>query len=171
MIEAMATRMAEGIKRKAPEHPASVAVLKHSLAVLINTVSILVLSICVGIGTGRLREVVVVLVSFALLRMVSGGIHLKSGTWCVIVTTLSVTVLAHIDLIPAVVPWITTISLVLAAIFAPTDLRRQSRIPERFYPLLKVVSVVMIASNFFLASSTIAISFLLQTLLLIPRRG
>lgn len=170
MIDIMATKMAEGIKKRSPEHPASVAVLKHSLAVLINTFSILFLNIGIGFVTGRLREVIIVLISFALLRMISGGVHLKSGTWCVTITTLGVTALAHINLLPEVVPWITVASLVIAAIFAPTDLRRQSRIPVRYYPFLKLISVSMIACNFYLSSSAIAVSFLIQTLTLIPRR-
>ncbi|NOU80601.1 accessory regulator AgrB [Paenibacillus sp. LMG 31459] len=168
MIDAMAGRMAAGIKKRSPEHPASLEVLKHSLAILINTFSIMVLSLVIGLVTRRVSEVIVVLVAFALLRMVSGGLHLKSGTWCVIVTTLGVSVLSQVALIPVIVAWITTISLVLAAIFSPTDLRKQSRISVRFYPLLKVISVVMVASNYFFSSSTIAVSFLLQTLLLIP---
>lgn len=79
MIEWMAGRMAEGIKKRAPDHPASVAVMRHALAVLINTISILLLSIAIGAATGKLLEVLVVLISFAALRMVSGVSILNQG--------------------------------------------------------------------------------------------
>lgn len=170
MIDAMATRMAKGIKRRAPDHPASVAVLKHSLAILINTVSIFVISLGIGAMTGRLKEAVIVLISFALLRMASGGIHLKSGTWCVIVTTGGVTLLSHISFAAEWIKWVTAAALVLVAMLAPTDIHKQSRIPRKYYPLLKMISVLVVSCNFLIASPTVAVSFLTQALTLIPRR-
>lgn len=170
MIDAIAGRMAEGIKRRAPDHPASIGVLKHALAVLINTVAILVISVAIGLITGRLIEVAIVLVSFAVLRMVSGGLHLKSGTWCVVVTTTGVTLLSLMHVEKGWVMLITLLSMALASIFAPSDIHRQSRIPRKYYPLLKIISVLLISINLVIGSETIAVSFLAQTILLIPRK-
>lgn len=171
MIEWMAGRMAEGIKRRAPDHPASVAVLRHALAVLINTISILLLSLAIGAATGKLLEVLIVLISFASLRMVSGGIHLESGTWCVIVTTVGATMISHIEMSRGWMIGLTIAAIILAGMFAPTDIQKQSRIPQEHYPKLKVISMLIIASNLIIGSSIVTASFLVQTVLLIPGRG
>lgn len=171
MIEILADRMARGIKKRAPEHPASVAVLRHSLAILINTISILVLTLAVGLISEHLFETLTVLIAFAALRMVSGGLHLKSGVWCVVVTTGIVFLVSHIEITLGATWIITTLSLILAAIFAPTDIHKQSRIPRKYYPLLKMCSIVLISGNLFFGSAVVAGSFLVQTLLLIPWKG
>ncbi|NQX43782.1 accessory gene regulator B family protein [Paenibacillus tritici] len=168
MIEQMAVKLARGIKQRSPEHPATVAVLTHSLAILINTFSILALTMVLGILTDHLHETFVVLVSFAALRMVSGGMHLRSGTFCVIVTTVMVLIVSHVEI---TVNWtwgVTAISFLIAARFAPTDIQKQSRIPRKYYPVLKILSIILISMNFLLGSSVVAASFLVQTLLLIP---
>ncbi|KHL95425.1 hypothetical protein QW71_11915 [Paenibacillus sp. IHB B 3415] len=171
MIELMADKMARGIKQRAPEHPATLAVLKHSLAILINTFSILVLTLVLGIVTEHLYETLAVLISFAALRMVSGGLHLRSGTWCVIVTTAMVLLVSHVEMTGSLTWKITALSFILAAAFAPTDIQKQSRIPQKYYPVLKVLSMILVSVNFFLGSPVVAASFLVQTLLLIPWKG
>ncbi|MEK3685789.1 accessory gene regulator ArgB-like protein [Paenibacillus sp. FSL R10-2736] len=171
MIELMADKMARGIKKRAPEHPATLAVLKHSLAILINTFSILVLTLVLGIVTEHIYETLAVLISFAALRMVSGGLHLRSGTWCVIVTTAMVLLVSHVGMTASLTWKITALSFILAAVFAPTDIQKQSRIPRKYYPVLKVLSMILVSVNFFLGSPVVAASFLVQTLLLIPWKG
>lgn len=171
MIELMADKMARGIKQRAPEHPATLAVLKHSLAILINTFSILVLTLVLGIVTEHLYETLAVLISFSALRMVSGGLHLRSGTWCVIVTTAMVLLVSHVGMTASLTWKITALSFILATAFAPTDIQKQSRIPRKYYPVLKVLSMILVSVNFFLGSPVVAASFLVQTLLLIPWKG
>lgn len=169
MIELLAGRMAEGIKRRAPDHPASVAVLKHSLAILINTISIIVLTLGIAILNDRLKETIIVMSSFALLRMVSGGLHLKSGTMCVVVSTLLIVGLSMMGFSEITTLIINITSLILAILFAPTDIQKQSRIPKKYYPVLKLLSVLMISINFWIASSYVAVAFFAQALLLFPR--
>lgn len=171
MIEQMADKMAREIKLRSPEHPATVAVLRHSLAILINTFSILVLTTVLGILTNHLNETFVVLASFAALRMVSGGRHLRSGTWCVIVTTAMVVLVSHVEMTANWTWGVTAISFFLAARFAPTDIQKQSRIPRKYYPVLKILSIILISVNFLLGSPVAAAGFLVQAMLLIPWKG
>lgn len=169
MIELIAGRMAEGIKQRAPEHPVSIAVLKHSLAVLINTFSIITLTVVIALITNKLSETIIVMISFALLRMVSGGMHLKSGTLCVVVSTALIVGLSFMGFSDKTTLFINIMSLILAILFAPTDIQKQSRIPKKYYPVLKLLSISMISINFLLASSYVAVAFFAQALLLIPR--
>lgn len=170
MIESLAARMAEGIKRRAPDHPASVAVLKHSLAILINSLAIISFSLIAGVITGHIKETVTILIAFALLRMVSGGLHLKSGSMCVLVTTSLFVLLSLVKISDGLGIVLNSISLILVILFAPTDIKKQSRIPEKYYPLLKFLSAAMIISSFWIDFSTITACFFVQSLMLIPRR-
>lgn len=170
MIDMMAERMALGIKRRAPDHPASIAVLKHSLAILINTTAILALTITIGFWTERLSETLVIMVSFAVLRMVSGGAHLKSGDWCVVVSTILIVGLSLLTISDYIVVALNIVSLGMVLAFAPTDIHKQSRIPQKYYPLLKLISTALIICSFFLASSAVAVGFFAQSILLISRK-
>lgn len=82
----MTFKLANQIKRTVPDHPASIPVLKYVLALIINASMIIVLTLLASFFTGRTAEAVTILVAFALLRQMSGGIHLKTGMACVVVT-------------------------------------------------------------------------------------
>lgn len=170
MIDQISLKMAVAVKNRAPEHPASLAVLKHALAVLINTFSIIVLSVLVGMLTGHTKEIVIIMVSFASLRMLSGGFHLKTGDMCVIVTTSIFVGLSYVNANHLLTIIFTVVSVLLALLFAPSGIANQSRIPKKYYPLLKVASVILISLNFVVGSSVIAVCFLTQSLTLIPRK-
>lgn len=170
MIEVMALRMAEGIKRNIPDHKASVAVLKYSLSILLNTVFIIIGTLLLSIVTGRTKEALILLVAFALIRQVSGGVHLKSGMQCVLATTAAFTFLSlfHLDILYIQVFNVLTVLLYL--IFAPSRIREQNRIPKRYYPALKVLSVLIVSSSFLFQSTTLTLCFLVQGLTLITRK-
>ncbi|MEK3718899.1 accessory gene regulator ArgB-like protein [Paenibacillus sp. FSL R7-0333] len=172
MIESLASRMATGIKHQVPEHPASFAVLKFAIAVILNVLFIVALTLAISLLTGRTNEVVQILVSFALLRQVSGGAHMKSGTACVLFTTALFTILSFIDVNSTVVLLFNGASLLIVLWLAPTGIERQTRIPRNHWPKLKFIAVLLVAANFAIGSPVIAASFLAQSVsLIISRRG
>lgn len=164
MIEDWAGRLAANIKRSVPEHPASYAVLKYALSVILNVVSIVSITLLVSMLTGRTKEAVLILISFALLRQASGGVHIKSGTLCVLVTTALFTLISYIRLADLYAAAITAVSLVIILWLAPIDIDRQTRIPKRHWSKLKVVAALFVMSNFFIGSSVVALSYLAQSL-------
>jgi len=170
MIEAMAGALAARVKRVVPEHPASEAVMKYSLTLIINGTSIIGLSLLISLVTGRFYEALTVLIAFALLRQMSGGIHLKSGTVCMVVSTVGVTLLSYASFSTEYVYGFTAVAALLALIYAPSRIEKQSRINPKYYPLLRVYSVLLISINFLIGSPVIAASFFLQGLTLI-RKG
>ncbi len=169
MIDALACKMAHRIKSVVPEHPASVARLSYSLTFMLNAGFIILLSLLVSLLTGNTIEALAVLVSFAVLRQVSGGLHLKSGTLCVIASVVGVTLLSYTNIHHSLAtPIITGISLVLVLFYAPSGIEKQTRIPPKYYPFLKALSITFVASNFLIASSVVAVTFFIQSLTLIP---
>ncbi|MGW8956226.1 accessory gene regulator ArgB-like protein [Paenibacillus sp. NPDC055715] len=170
MIETMAFKLANQIKRTVPDHPASIPVLKYALALIINASMIIVLTLLASFFTGRTAEAVMILVAFALLRQMSGGIHLKTGMACVVVTSVAFTAISCISLHSWWTNLFTGLSLLLVLCFAPSRIEKQSRIPSRFYPLLRLLSSLLVCTNFVIGSSVVAVAFLIQSLTLIRGR-
>ncbi|NEU25285.1 accessory gene regulator ArgB-like protein [Paenibacillus ottowii] len=170
MIETVALKLANQIKRTVPDHPASVPVLKYALALILNATMIIVLTLFASFFTGRMVEAVTILIAFALLRQVSGGIHLKTGMACVVVTSVAFTYISCISLNNGWTNLFTGIALILVLCFAPSRIEKQSRIPVRFYPLLRLLSSLLVCTNFVIGSSVVAVAFLLQSLTLIRGR-
>ncbi|MGG4555126.1 MULTISPECIES: accessory gene regulator ArgB-like protein [Paenibacillus] len=170
MINMMANRIAVQIKRTAPDHPASIAVLRYSIALLLNAVLIITLTLLLSAFTGRTHEVLIILVSFALLRQVSGGIHLNSGMKCVLATTALFTMLSLIELSAFYMVILNVIAAMLCLLFAPSRIQQQTRIPVQYYPLLKWISVLIVCSNFLIMSPVLSLSFAAQSMLLIKLR-
>lgn len=167
MIENISQRLAVGLKNRVPNHPASAAVFRFTIAVLINTIAIITLTLFIGLWTGRFKEVCIILTSFALLRLVSGGIHLKSGDKCVVVTTALFTTISLIDISEWAVFFLNALSILLAYLFAPSRIEKQSKLDPKHYPKLKFLSIIIIATNFLFLSSILAVTFFVQCLTLI----
>ncbi|MCC3374907.1 accessory gene regulator ArgB-like protein [Cohnella sp. REN36] len=170
MIHALAHRFAVGIKKAAPHHPSSVEVIRYSLEAILNAFFIFVLTLGIALFTGKVGQVALVLLGFGVLRQLSGGIHLKSGMVCVIVTPAVFTLFSFSDFNRPTLVAMTVIGMALAAVFAPSRIERQTRIPPRFFPLLKLGSVLLVGANLLIGSSALASAFLLQCLTLIRGR-
>lgn len=170
MIEHLAHLIANKIKKEVPNHHASMEVLEFSLSIIINALMIILCTLLFSFLTGRVIEAVVALIAFPLLRQLSGGFHLKTGMGCVIFTTFLMTVLSFSDFSNSIIRVFGLISILLALIYAPSGIENQSRIPEKYYPLLKVSSMIIIGMNFFILSPVISSTFLVQTLTLIKLR-
>lgn len=170
MLESMSGKLALTIKNIVPEHPASYAVLKFAISVVLNVVFIIALTLVVSLLTGRTSEALQILISFALLRQVSGGAHLRSGTACILFTATLFTVLSFVEVSPLYVMLMNAASLLVVLWLAPIGIERQTRIPKRHWHKLKIVALLLVASNFVVGSPVIAASFLAQSLSLIIAR-
>jgi len=170
MLELWSGKLATGIKNIVPEHPASYAVLKFAIAVVLNVVFIISLTLLVSLLTHRTGEAVQILVSFALLRQVSGGAHLKSGIACVLFTTALFTLLSLVSVSPALVLLMNVISLFIVLWLAPIGIERQTRIPRKHWPKLKIIAAALVAVNMVIGSPVIAAGFIAQSVSLIAAR-
>jgi accessory gene regulator B len=167
MLEQLSGWIAERIKEIVPEHPASYAVLKFAIAVVLNVVFVVGFTLLVSLITGNAAEAGWILISFALLRQVSGGVHLKSGLGCVLFTTAMFTVISYVQAGPFWVQFMNGLSLLLVVLFAPSGIDKQTRIPEKHWPKLKFIAAVLVIGNIFIASPVIAASFTAQAVSLV----
>jgi accessory gene regulator B len=172
MIEWVAGKLAFSIKQVNQEETSSVDVMKFSLILVLNAFTIIVFSLIIGGFTGKLAETAVTLFSFALFKFFSGGIHLKSSDTCALVSITAMSLLPHIPIYHHWIIWLTSISLVIVFFFAPANMHKKARISKQYYPLLKWISLLIVASNFIFESDVLAKVFILQSIMIISfKRG
>ncbi|WP_420800401.1 accessory gene regulator ArgB-like protein [Paenibacillus piscarius] len=167
-MNSLANRIAVSIKEANPEETHSVEVMEYSLGIILNTLLIIVCTAIIGLFLGHFAECTAFLFCFCILRLSSGGFHLKTALACNIVTTLLSTILPTFVTLSTSALWIANIlSLIIIITFAPNP-DKNARIPASIYPLLKLVSIAIVLSNFFLHSAVIGLAFLIQSLTVIP---
>lgn len=167
MIESLSNRWAINLKKQIPDHPASVEVLAYAFNFMINIILTLAVSLTSALLLGHFWETVIVLSSFAILRMVSGGYHFRSAGACILFTVVGSNLLPYLYLDAQFTLLINILTLVLILSFAPSRIEHQSRIPKKYFPLLKAISSGLVSINFFLASSLIAATFFVQGITLL----
>ncbi|OUM97439.1 MAG: hypothetical protein BAA02_06215 [Paenibacillaceae bacterium ZCTH02-B3] len=175
MIETLSRRMAVRMKEIHPGHPISTEVLAFALGSIINIFGTIVLSLALAAVLGQMKETALAMLAFAALRAISGGRHLKTSVSCMLVTSAGANL---IPLAATCIPFtkysiilMTATSMALAAVFATRKIERQTRIPKKYFPHLRVLSVLLIATNFIFLNPIIAISHFIQSVLLIRWGG
>lgn len=173
MVERLSLRLANWLKSELPDHPYSVARLQFGFHLFLNTIFTLLAASILGLIIGSFRETMLVLFAFGLLRMISGGYHFKSPVVCIVGTAAVSVVLPLIELSFFYITIINMTNLVLTITFSPSRIEEQTRIPTKYFPLLKIGSSALVASNFLFQSQLLAITWLVQVLSLIrlPRKG
>lgn len=172
MIETLALRIAERLKRIEPDKTVSVSVMKFSLEVLLNTIITFLLIGFVSLVTGTFGETMIGMGAFMILRFFSGGFHLSKAIHCSLLSTFLISLAPHIPLSNISILIAGGTSLILILIYAPSNIEGHARIPKKYHPILKYISALLVLSNFAYWSSTIAWVFLIQavTTIQIKRR-
>lgn len=163
-------KIALKIKQANPEETSSIEVMQYSLNIILNSLVIVTISLLIGWLTGRFAGTAVALFGFAFLRFVSGGKHLTTAAACNIFSISLCVSIPHLTFIIEDHLWIINIlSLIIVLIFAPNP-DANVQIPLRWYPLMKVISSLIVLSNFFILSSVLGLAFLAQSLTVISQQ-
>lgn len=169
LIENIAADMARQIKNIVPDHPKSYEVIKHGISIFINTVSIIILTVLISFFSGHLYEVIITMVGFLVLRMFSGGYHLKTGASCVVITSLLFTIISFISMSDITQYFLIAFSSILVLRYSPSNIE-DTIIPEKFYPYLKLISFVLVLQCIWILEDSLTLSLFVQALLLIHRK-
>jgi accessory gene regulator B len=167
MIEALANRMAITIKQANEDETTSIEVLRFGLIIVLNTAFIIISSLVVAWITGTVYEVIIVMTALIGLKFFSGGKHFRSSMICVLFSTFIITVIPHLDFFQDYVLWLNGANLLLVALFAPSNIENHTRIEKKYYPVLKMVSVFIVSTNFIISSYLLALAFFIQAISLI----
>lgn len=169
MIEKMAEKLALALKKSNPDETASVEVMKFSLSIILNFAIVTVLSLLIAALFKTAGATLLAMIGFAALRAVSGGVHLPVSEWCIAVSVFIFVTIPHLPINDTWCIILSIASIGLVLLFAPSRIENQSRIPKSYYPLLKLVSVLLVALNFWFMSGVLAATFFIQSLLLIRK--
>lgn len=172
MINKLSEQIALSIKRANPHDTKSVPVLKFGLIMIISTSMIIFTTSVVSFLLGTLKETWIVLISFALLRMFSGGFHFKSPELCIF-TTIAGAIIVPFIIIPQ--SWllpVTGLTLLVLLFFAPCRIENQSRFfKPKHCLLLKALSILIVLTAYLVFNNLLlGVTFLIQALTLIPKR-
>lgn len=170
MIESFSSKLAIAIKSASNNEQANVAIIRFGLILLINTIIILVSCIVLGLLLGKLSEVMLALISFAALRSVSGGFHLKSNMACIVLSVFTMIAIPFVPITETVNLSMTVASLLLILIYAPSNIEKQTRVPERYFFAFKIIALIIASTNLFLQIDVMALAFFVQSLSLIRIR-
>ncbi|QOS98150.1 accessory gene regulator B family protein [Brevibacterium sp. JNUCC-42] len=166
MIDIIAKKISIAIKKANPDETASIEVLQYALVILIGSFFAIIISLTIGATTNKFKETALVLFSFALLRFFSGGYHFSTSMQCSITTIIFSVLLPHIPISNTVSINLLYVSTIITAVYAPSGIERQSRIPKKYYPALKIISILIVSSNLIIGSPLVTKAYLLQALTL-----
>ncbi|CAH1212721.1 Accessory gene regulator protein B [Paenibacillus plantiphilus] len=170
-METISYKLAHSLKNRVPSHPGSVEVYRFAIEALLSVINPVILALVISLLTGQISATCLSLVAMASLRMISGGLHFKKLWVCTLVTATTAVVASISDLGLTYIMVATSVSVLLALIYCPSRIKGQTRIPSKYFPLLRLIAVMLIASNFLIGSSIIAVTFLIQSLTLIRKGG
>lgn len=171
-MNSLAYKISVAIKRANPEETCSVEIMQYALNIILNTCLTLIFTIGLGSLLHNLTETMIFYISLSVLRVCSGGFHLKTAAACNIVTALICVLTPYlIDITGASIWIINVLSFIIVFFFAPNP-DKNAQIPLRWFPGLKMASIALVGINFVIGSSVIGLAFLVQSLTVIPwKRG
>ncbi|CAG7625762.1 Accessory gene regulator protein B [Paenibacillus solanacearum] len=164
-IDRSATYIAQSI-RKHNKNAGSEIALKYALTLLINTSSAIIVSLIICTLTDRFIYAMLSIVGFLVLRYFSGGLHLSSSFSCCLFSTCLITLVAHSSFLYFNLGFIINcIAFIILCKTAPNGIKGVSRIKPKYYPLLKLIALCIVSSNFYFQSSVLATVFFSQSVL------
>ncbi|TMV49479.1 post-translational modification of quorum-sensing peptide protein [Paenibacillus mesophilus] len=162
IIEAWSEKIAVSIKKVNENETVSVGVMKFALIIVFNFTIPFLISLCIGAIGGKFSDTLLAIAAFVMLRMLSGGYHFKSSTVCMLSMIVVAVIPPYIHFSELWTLIFTITSMVLVALLAPSNMRGYHRMPEKYYPLMRIASVLLVASNLVVASEIMALVYLLQ---------
>lgn len=167
-IDRSALSLARSI-RKHNSEASSEHVLKYSLALLINTSISITASFIICLMTGHAITALITILSLLTIRYFSGGMHLNSSLACCIATVIIIVFCSHMEFNYNYFFVILDIfSCLILLKTAPQGIQDVSSINVKFYPFLKVMSVLIVIANLYINSTVLSSVFFIQSLLTTP---
>jgi accessory gene regulator B len=169
MITRLSTNIANFIRQNHSQ-AASMDVLIFSLTVMLNATFVTAIILAVAAVTGRFLDAVILLASYLALRFFSGGMHLPTSRLCNVISVGLFIVLIHLP----VAYWNTglllnSLAFIFVILFAPTkDIMHLNRMGPKYTIHFKIISMIIVASNFWLQSPVLALAFFAQAVSVTP---
>ncbi|WP_379162008.1 accessory gene regulator ArgB-like protein [Paenibacillus sp. sgz5001063] len=166
-MNSLALKISAAIKRANPEETSSLEVMQYALNIILNTLFTFLAAMVIGLFFNNVLATIVFYISFSLLRICSGGFHLKTAWACNITTALLCSLTPLMNPVGQALWILNVVSVIIMLVFAPNP-DKNAQIPLRWFPALKLISVGLVSVNFLIGSSVIGLAFIVQSLTVIP---
>ena len=168
MIDQLVSIISLKLKEKYPKELPEIDVMQYALKFLITNIAPIFLIVLYGLVSDNVVNVLFTLGGFSLLRMFSGGYHIKSAELCVFTSIIMIILISEFSfLFVDYILVINALSLFLVLIYAPSNIRSQTRLPDKYDILLKLISITIILINIYISNVYFSVSIFVQSLLLI----
>ncbi|ATF13720.1 hypothetical protein A616_17530 [Brevibacillus brevis X23] len=171
LIENAAEKLARSIKEANPHDTKSVEVMKFSLIAVIGTGSAVAISMVLSALLGTLTETLVTILAFVLLRSFSGGFHFKTAEACTITSIVGSVVLPLIPISQHMGNTLMVLTLIILTWLAPIGMNQSRIFDVKHYPYLKILCILIVASNFLWMSDILTKAFFVQAVTLLILKG
>lgn len=168
MIDQLVRIISLKMKDKYPREMPEADVMQYALKFLITNIAPIFLIVLYGLVTNNIVNVLLTLGGFSLLRMFSGGYHINSAELCVVTSIIIIILISEFSyLFVDYILILNVLSLFLVLIYAPSNIRSQTRLPDKYDKLLKLISIMIILINIYISNIYLSVSMFVQSLLLI----
>jgi accessory gene regulator B len=165
IIDHSATYLVRLIRHNNP-NAASESVLFYALSLTINTLSSMVIALTASLITNHSQATIISIIGLLILRYFSGGLHLKSSVACCIFSACIIIFSSHVSFNFFNVGLVLTLcSFCIFLKTAPNGIEGISKIPKKYYPLLKITSGLIVLFNLYFQSSVLSAIFFIQAVL------
>ncbi|SFL24888.1 accessory gene regulator B [Paenibacillus sp. 1_12] len=165
IIDQSAEFLAKSIRKNYSEAGSETA-LKYALSLIINTFISITISLLFCLITGHFIQCVLGIAAFILIRSITGGMHASSSMSCCIISILIFNTIAFVtfdySLYSAVLD---AAAIVVFLITTPNNIQNMSSLDPKYYPILKLIAVLMVSSNFIIQSTMLTAAFCIQAFL------
>ncbi|WP_413986418.1 accessory gene regulator B family protein [Paenibacillus polymyxa] len=140
----------------------------HVMRFLISNIIPLILILIIGIIIGNLWTIISVVLGFVLLRMLSGGYHIKNADICFLVSILLIVVLSLVPLLPEVMLYIfRVVAFLIVLIYAPSNIVENTVVRPEKHIYFKYASLIFVSISFFLDNGSFILGLFTQSLSLV----
>jgi len=172
LIDDLSMKISLYLKEKYPQEMPSISIMKYSIKFLISNIIPLLIIMVLAIIFSKGTEVMTAVLGFSALRIVSGGYHLKSATYCIVVSTIMIFAISSLSsFIGKYNILLLCLSLLLILVFAPSNIAKMTRIKEQNYYVFKIIALLIVSSNLIFQNEILTTSYFIQSLLLINLKG
>ncbi|MFI2856863.1 accessory gene regulator ArgB-like protein [Paenibacillus sp. JSM ZJ436] len=154
------------LKRYADEMP-SYDVTRYAVKFILSNIVPILISVIIGYILGIGSEVLIFIAGFVSLRMVSGGFHFKSAELCFIISTAMCLCAPYVAMQLSNTIYYNLISVLLALIFAPSNIEKQTRVGKNKHIYFKWASLIVIVIAVLINNPVLNVAMLLQSIMLI----
>lgn len=167
IIEDFSKRITKKMKSLNPDNTGTVKDMATGLVIIINGLIIIFIVVITGILSDLLLQSLLAIFSFILLRFFSGGYHVKSSLFCSVISSLILISIPYIQIDNQYLLALTVFTFVIILLFAPSQMEDNVTLAKKYYLKFKMISLLIVSSNFLLQSELLAITFLIQCFLVI----